>query len=339
MVFQVILCDNVIKSQNTTSSSKQTFSCKGKYTGFYADVESNCQVYYTCDDHGNKFTYNCPKDTAFRQEALVCDHAHLVDCKKTEQFIEKIENDQVHSTDESQNSHERGELFRSFRIALPEPSRYLQSPKINNSKPTTFFMSSTVFLRESPNTKVRGNFIESITSEKYDLSTTPKSFDPEITKHNNNINNFDTFKQTSESKNLNIKNVFNSYSKDNENKRKPDDLKILENNDHSKNKKILVYTTTEKITTAGTEFPIPKFSGELSASPDYDPYYPKLIRTTDNPYIFKNTKINKSTFFSTKKPWSNYVNINIPDIIPDLNSLDDLVDRKKIFFIPRLNKL
>ncbi|XP_012287482.1 uncharacterized protein LOC105703567 [Orussus abietinus] len=69
--------------QNTLPPPLNTnFSCRSRTTGFYADLETNCRVYHTCDDQGNKFTYHCPEETAFRQDALICDHAHLVDCQQ-----------------------------------------------------------------------------------------------------------------------------------------------------------------------------------------------------------------------------------------------------------------
>ncbi|KAJ8667081.1 hypothetical protein QAD02_008743 [Eretmocerus hayati] len=59
---------------------RSRFSCSGRGAGYYADLESNCRAYHTCDEHGNHFTHFCPEDTAFRQDAMICDHAYQVDC-------------------------------------------------------------------------------------------------------------------------------------------------------------------------------------------------------------------------------------------------------------------
>ncbi|XP_015433717.1 PREDICTED: uncharacterized protein LOC107189647 [Dufourea novaeangliae] len=66
--------------------TKTHFSCLDKPAGFYADFDTRCKIYHTCDEYGNKFTYHCPEETAFRQEALICDHAHLVNCQRNISF-------------------------------------------------------------------------------------------------------------------------------------------------------------------------------------------------------------------------------------------------------------
>lgn len=156
------------------------FSCRGRDTGFYADVETNCRVYHTCDDHGNKFTYYCPAETAFRQEALVCDHAHLVDCTRGRRVSDFRSIDERRETSAANGSarspanrefsnaepsliearHAAGrslDVFRStnsnpsytrsFRITVEPDSRF-STPKSFDRKQPTFVLSSSVFLRD-----------------------------------------------------------------------------------------------------------------------------------------------------------------------------------------------
>ena len=63
---------------------KTSFTCRGKESGYYADIETDCQVYHLCDEQGRKFTYECPNTTLFHQRMLICDHWYMVDCSTSE---------------------------------------------------------------------------------------------------------------------------------------------------------------------------------------------------------------------------------------------------------------
>ena len=129
-----------------------TFTCDGRPMGFYADLELNCRVYHNCDDYGNKFTYHCPIDTAFRQDAMVCDHAHLVKCQRVEENPpdntgQRNSQSAFTSFRQTQNTDRKNSGFsRSFRFGVDVPSNSVQN------KNTTFFLSSSVFLRNHNNT-------------------------------------------------------------------------------------------------------------------------------------------------------------------------------------------
>ncbi|KAG7299243.1 hypothetical protein JYU34_017801 [Plutella xylostella] len=60
------------------------FSCRGRGSGYYADVETGCQVYHMCDGLGRQFSYTCPNTTLFQQRMLVCDHWYMVNCSRSE---------------------------------------------------------------------------------------------------------------------------------------------------------------------------------------------------------------------------------------------------------------
>ncbi|EDV93485.1 GH18250 [Drosophila grimshawi] len=64
--------------------AKTSFSCTGRPAGYYADVETGCQVYHMCDGLGRQFSYTCPNTTLFQQRMLICDHWYMVNCSKAE---------------------------------------------------------------------------------------------------------------------------------------------------------------------------------------------------------------------------------------------------------------
>ncbi|XP_043065068.1 uncharacterized protein LOC108102239 isoform X2 [Drosophila ficusphila] len=77
---------NAIQATNPASPlmQKTSFSCSGRPAGYYADVETGCQVYHMCDGLGRQFSYTCPNTTLFQQRMLICDHWYMVNCSKAE---------------------------------------------------------------------------------------------------------------------------------------------------------------------------------------------------------------------------------------------------------------
>ncbi|EAA06010.5 AGAP003751-PA [Anopheles gambiae str. PEST] len=64
--------------------TRTSFSCTGRAAGYYADVETGCQIYHMCDGLGRQFSYACPNTTLFQQRMLICDHWYMVNCSKAE---------------------------------------------------------------------------------------------------------------------------------------------------------------------------------------------------------------------------------------------------------------
>ena len=68
-----------------------SFTCSDKDEGgYYADMETGCQVYHTC---GNREDYNlvkysslCPNGTIFAQQQQTCRWWYLVDCLSSDSF-------------------------------------------------------------------------------------------------------------------------------------------------------------------------------------------------------------------------------------------------------------
>ncbi|XP_044738512.1 uncharacterized protein LOC123300104 isoform X2 [Chrysoperla carnea] len=77
---------NVEESSSTTLGPTDTtsFSCEGRPSGYYADIETGCQVYHMCDGLGRQFSYACPNTTLFQQRMLICDHWYMVNCSQSE---------------------------------------------------------------------------------------------------------------------------------------------------------------------------------------------------------------------------------------------------------------
>lgn len=68
----------------TPKIPKTKFSCKGRPSGYYADVDTGCTVYHMCDESGRQFTNRCPNATLFQQRMLICDHWYMVKCESSE---------------------------------------------------------------------------------------------------------------------------------------------------------------------------------------------------------------------------------------------------------------
>ncbi|OQV13993.1 hypothetical protein BV898_11765 [Hypsibius exemplaris] len=56
--------------------------------GYYADVDTRCQVFRRCPLDGVMTSYLCPNMTVFNQITLVCDWWYNVDCSQAKQFYD-----------------------------------------------------------------------------------------------------------------------------------------------------------------------------------------------------------------------------------------------------------
>uniref|UniRef100_A0A1B0CP11 Chitin-binding type-2 domain-containing protein n=2 Tax=Lutzomyia longipalpis TaxID=7200 RepID=A0A1B0CP11_LUTLO len=70
---------------------KTTFNCKSVGNGYFADLDTECQVFHICDD-GRKISFLCPNGTIFRQTDLICDWWFKVNCAASpSQYAESAE--------------------------------------------------------------------------------------------------------------------------------------------------------------------------------------------------------------------------------------------------------
>ncbi|OQV24856.1 Acidic mammalian chitinase [Hypsibius exemplaris] len=54
--------------------------------GFYADLETRCQVYHRCESNGKRWDYICLNQTIFNQLTLTCDWYYNVECGKSLEY-------------------------------------------------------------------------------------------------------------------------------------------------------------------------------------------------------------------------------------------------------------
>ncbi|KAL1509646.1 hypothetical protein ABEB36_004352 [Hypothenemus hampei] len=75
---------------------RTAFSCKGIDSGYYADLETDCQVFHICDE-GRKISFLCPNGTIFQQAELICEWWNKVNCSNSpnlyEESAERLQND------------------------------------------------------------------------------------------------------------------------------------------------------------------------------------------------------------------------------------------------------
>ncbi|XP_017776980.1 PREDICTED: mucin-5AC [Nicrophorus vespilloides] len=67
---------------------RTTFSCKEVESGYYADLETDCQVFHICNE-GVKVSFLCPNGTIFQQSDLICDWWFKVNCTNSPNLYEE----------------------------------------------------------------------------------------------------------------------------------------------------------------------------------------------------------------------------------------------------------
>ncbi|XP_032680434.1 uncharacterized protein LOC116848442 [Odontomachus brunneus] len=391
LLFVVVRTEEVF---NTTPPTIRTnFSCLNRLMGFYADVEANCKVYHTCDDHGNKFSYRCPEETAFRQDALICDHAHLVDCQATVYPPNRFPDENTGNKDkealplrspatsiDSPDDH-RLSFSRSFQV-VQRPDK-----SVSNKHQSGFVFSASLFLRDHDRTRDRAG---------------PRAADAS---RRCNVDSKDRFATASTVRTLTER--FNSWDVRNDKSsrgRLPQSLSLSESRDFARDKSGTMnlrrsfeptpnpstpartmppdsvarrpaflrekstflahdhnyrpYSETLKsiqanavrVTADKSTTEIPVHALTLSLKPlvpnelEYDPYYPKQPTSTEAYYTPSNRNgfnVNARILTSSQVPPVAISQLNlpfeIPPVLPDLSNLEDLVDRRKLFYIPRVS--
>ncbi|XP_066946012.1 uncharacterized protein [Macrobrachium rosenbergii] len=65
-----------------------SFKCEGRALGYYADMETRCQVFHVCEPGNAQHDFLCPEGTIFNQKYIVCDWWYNVDCPRSPEFFE-----------------------------------------------------------------------------------------------------------------------------------------------------------------------------------------------------------------------------------------------------------
>lgn len=348
--------------------------------GFYADVEANCRVYHTCDDHGNKFSYRCPEETAFRQDALICDHVHLVDCRAITYQSKQFQNENIKENTHTMSliksptvsidslDNNRQSFSRSFRV-IQQPDK-IKSNKADSG----FVFSASIFLRDKIQNQT-GQITDTCTtcnaySKNRMTVSTSRSLTEQISSWNSRNNksipprqslplsSLETRAFVRNKSTVHLNRSFEPIANSSlvkmiapeDNQRSPaphgessflsynsdyhpysETLRSIQANTHTLN----IKSTTEIPVHALTLSLKPLVPNEL----EYDPYYPKQPTSTEAYYTPSNRNKVSSARFSNQVPpiIAHRDFFEIPSILPDLNILEDLVDRRKFFYIPRVN--
>nr|XP_003702556.1 PREDICTED: uncharacterized protein LOC100882838 [Megachile rotundata]XP_012138914.1 PREDICTED: uncharacterized protein LOC100882838 [Megachile rotundata] len=358
IVLQCVIFISHIQSEisNTVISVKTDFSCINKTAGFYADTGASCKIYHTCDEYGNKFTYHCPEETAFRQDALICDHAHLVRCNEytynSKYTEDKSRNSSVNknqfvfrvtqspktnkmrygfsfSTKESSNNFNRTKVaYNTRNFTAPQRASLVNNSQNGGSFKNNFAVKQTFNSWDKLNEKDRNN--QNYLNRKTNDATYNfmKLQPPSVNARNQDGGKND---QT-------IKNATNFSFTNHRNYPYLETLKSIQ-----KNAPISIITTTTRPATTSksvTTTELPVYALTLSLKPlvpselEDDPYYPKLPTSTES-YYTPHHKEWSSIKEAAQTTWPS-VHFELPSILPDLNSLEDIVDRRKLFYIPRI---
>lgn len=383
--------------QNTAIPAKTNFSCLDKTAGFYADIAASCKMYHTCDEYGNKFTYHCPEETAFRQDALICDHAHLVNCQGSvssnvnekkynnasyiRQPADNIQSQffrrppQAAEPLRTSNNVQHGlifssrHFFKNFNDTEASSNRIMKSfhsplHEFNSTRDTTINHFANIKRQYAPfanqgQSNVRKNetsFIQSQSSVDKDKfnergGTNQKDYSnrkPNDALHTSWKFSSNTFsgsyynQQDNTKINQTTKNSVNNPKLSFMNHRNYPYLETLKS--IQKNAKVPSTSSTVASTVSNnflTTTEVPIYALTLSLKPlipselEYDPYYPKFSTSTESYYTPTHTKEQSYAKVSIQTLQSN-IHLKLPSILPDLNSLEDIVDRRKLFYIPRI---
>ncbi|KAL5285917.1 hypothetical protein ACFFRR_007536 [Megaselia abdita] len=130
---------------------RTSFSCIGRHEGYYADMETRCQVFRICtntDFTGRGFPFLCPNGTLFNQKHFVCDWYRNVDCDGSGDFYFKNSENGLESKDQ---------MMRKAQMMVEFPMRSLMRTEheqhLTNARPTTRQpITNKPFVKSSPHT-------------------------------------------------------------------------------------------------------------------------------------------------------------------------------------------
>ncbi|XP_068619961.1 mucin-2-like [Battus philenor] len=112
------------------------FNCKNVPTGYYADLETDCQVFHICDT-SRKISFLCPNGTIFSQSHLICDWWFKVDCASSPALYE---------SSAEYYSNEQKKTQRITQNPTKSPNlQYIGEPNVKpeTNRPTVNILSTT----------------------------------------------------------------------------------------------------------------------------------------------------------------------------------------------------
>ncbi|XP_063971983.1 uncharacterized protein LOC135159831 isoform X2 [Diachasmimorpha longicaudata] len=158
---------------NLNKIPETSFSCTDKTPGgYYADVETGCQVFHICNIGGSKSSFLCPEGSIFNQRHFVCDWWYSFQCDEAVSLYPETnpETDDAESVDslefESMDNYEpvgfRNDSPKHLTSASSGEggSRYTQEilPKDNQREPLSYEQRNLDHHNEKLDRKSRGNY-------------------------------------------------------------------------------------------------------------------------------------------------------------------------------------
>ncbi|XP_063906539.1 mucin-2 isoform X1 [Zophobas morio] len=67
---------------------RTSFNCRDVDSGYYADLETDCQVFHICEEN-KKISFLCPNGTIFQQSELICEWWFKVNCTNSPSLYEE----------------------------------------------------------------------------------------------------------------------------------------------------------------------------------------------------------------------------------------------------------
>lgn len=327
-----------------------------------------------CDDHGNKFSYRCPEETAFRQDASICDHAYLVDCQATVYPSTQFPNENV-ATSSTRSPVESNNSLDDHRLSFSRSFQVIQRPdkSVPDKLQSGFVFSASLFLRNQDRTR---NQARQITDTCTTCNADPRNR-MTVPTARTFTNQFDSWNSRNDKAiaprrslsspetrgkgtvyfNRPYEPLSNSSpaiaSQDNNQHSPPprekSPLPSYNSDYHPYSETLRSIQASARTTYVKSTTEIPVHALTLSLKPlvpndlEYDPYYPKQPTSTEAYYTPSNrNKVDTNTRFSSSSQAPLVVahpnlSFEIPSVLPDLNTLEDLIDRRKFFYIPRTN--
>ncbi|XP_075587206.1 uncharacterized protein LOC124498834 [Dermatophagoides farinae] len=106
-----------------SSIPRTRFNCLDhKWPGYYADIDTHCQVFHICQSGGRKNSFLCPNGTMFNQRLFICDWWHNVQCDEQAEHYElnaQIYNDDQHNWDSIRLKTVTGKVIESKPKSQP----------------------------------------------------------------------------------------------------------------------------------------------------------------------------------------------------------------------------
>jgi len=91
---------------------RTSFKCSQQpLSGYYADLETSCQVVHICQDGGVQDSFLCPNGTIFNQEKFSCQWWYEVNCQDAPRFYQL--NDNLYKVPPKDKEREREEKQRN----------------------------------------------------------------------------------------------------------------------------------------------------------------------------------------------------------------------------------